>query len=85
MKYGSLLRGISRIGLWPPQETSDINLSIDGIAAKLRTLEILRFNHYYGSCLPNSYGEYKKEVEGELSKICSPLSEYHRQHMEAED
>jgi len=87
--YGSLTRGLQKLGLWPRKTIEDIYVSVQELAS---TLSSIRIHHYpdtdryssgsHGGCCP---GDIKQEVRSQLENIPDSVLESHRRHMAAQN
>jgi len=87
--YGSLLRGLHSIDLWPRKRPEDIHISIQELRQKLEALRISTllghrdgfgvYTNHSRCSIPN----YREEICEVLLSIADPVLDSHRQHMKA--
>ena len=91
MTLGSLIRGLSKIGLWPRPPTLNIDLSVAKLAAQLKVLDIPEYpknDSYYSTSHRNC--NIKAEFHAQIDLILrensqSAMTDSITKHMKEQD
>lgn len=78
--YGSLLRGLQELDLWPRKPADTIKISVNELASQLQSL----YNYVYprsghDSC--NLAFRLRDQIASTLSSVPNPVLASHRRHM----
>lgn len=89
--YGSLIRGLRKVGVWPKVDPNDITISIRSICADLENVKIGTFAEASGNSYCGQYQHHQcsipslhEEVKGIILSNPDPVLEAHRKHMKSQ-
>ena len=88
--YGSILRGLHALDLWPRRSFDTINISLQGLVTQLQSLKIFTYpgdRDAYGYQRSNSHHscdwqEKNNVIAVTLSSMPNPVLESHHRHMQ---